>query len=72
MSEIQYITVDPYCYTCKIKYHKITIFYKSGDTLNLPVKEEIEMEDILIHKLYYNYLKTDEDKRHFYYLNKSF
>jgi hypothetical protein len=65
MSEIQYITVDPYCYTCKIKYHKITIFYKSG------VKEEIEMEDILIYQLYYNYLKTDEDKRHFYYLNKS-
>ena len=67
MNTIDYVTVDPYCHKYKLKYHKITIFYKSGV---MPVKEEFEMEDILIHQLYYNYLKTDEDKRHFYYLNK--
>ena len=63
MNTIDYVTVDPYCHKYKLKYHMITVVYKSG------VKEEFEMEDILIYKLYYHYLKTDEDKRHFYYLN---
>ncbi len=60
--EIEYITIDPNCYKNKPKYHTVNIFYKSG------VIEESDLEDTYILKYLYNYLKTDEDKRHFYYL----